>query len=253
MRPFILAETTWKTVKNMEVELAVLPWGATEAHNYHLPYAADTIMVERIAADAAKEAWKKGAKLTVLPTIPFGVNTGQLDIKLNINMNPSSQLAVLTDVADSLNRHGIFKFMILNGHGGNEFKPIVRELGFRFPKMFICICNWYQTFDNSKYFENGGDHANEMETSIMMHVAPEFVLPLDCAGKGEARKFRIKAFSEKWAWSERKWTKITDDTGVGDPSKSTAEKGKQCYVEIIEKISKLMTDLSDADINDMYE
>jgi creatinine amidohydrolase len=253
MRPYILAETTWKTIKDMDLELAVLPWGATEAHNYHLPYAADTIMVEQVAADAAKEAWERGAKLTVLPAIPFGVNTGQLDIKLNINMNPGTQLAVLTDVADSLNRNGILKFMILNGHGGNEFKPIVRELGFRFPKMFICICNWYQTFDNSKYFENGGDHANEMETSIMMHVAPEFVLPLDNAGKGEAKKFKIKAFSEKWAWTERKWTKITNDTGVGDPSKSSAEKGKQCYTEIIEKISKLMTDLSNADINDMYE
>ena len=84
MRPYILAETNWKTIKDMKVELAVLPWGATEAHNYHLPYATDTIMVEHIAANAAKVAWRKGAKLIVLLTIPFGVHTGQLDIKLHI-------------------------------------------------------------------------------------------------------------------------------------------------------------------------
>ena len=253
MRPYILAETTWKTIRNMDVELAIIPWGATEAHNYHLPFAADTVMVEHIAADAANEASKRGAKVMVLPAIPFGVNTGQLDIRLNINMNPSTQLTLLTDIADSLNRSGILKFMILNGHGGNEFKPIVRELGYRFPKMFICVCNWYQTFDNSTYFEHGGDHANEMETSIMMHIAPQLVLPLENAGKGEAKKFRIKAFHERWAWAERKWTKVTADTGIGDPSKSSAEKGKQCYAEIIEKISTLMTDISNADINDMYE
>ena len=40
-RPYILAETHWKTVKNTPYEVVVLPWGATEAHNYHLPYATD--------------------------------------------------------------------------------------------------------------------------------------------------------------------------------------------------------------------
>jgi creatinine amidohydrolase len=253
MRPYILAETTWKTIKELNVELAVLPWGATEAHNYHLPYSTDTIMAERVAEDAARTAYEKGGKVIVLPAIPFGVNTGQLDIKLNINMNPSTQMAILNDVADVLNRHGIMKFMILNGHGGNDFRQIVRELGFRFPKMFICLCNWYTCFDNSKYFENGGDHANEMETSMMQFVAPELVLPLSEAGRGDSKRFRIKALGEKWAWAERKWTKISKDTGIGDPSKSTPEKGEKCYAEVIEKVSGLMLDLSEADINDMYE
>lgn len=253
MKPYLLAETTWKTVKDIEVELAILPWGATEAHNYHLPYSTDTIMVDRVAEDAARNAFEKGGKVMVLPAIPFGVNTGQLDIKLNINMNPGTQMAILNDIADVLNRHGILKFMILNGHGGNDFKQMIRELGFRFPNLFICVCNWYQCFENSMYFENGGDHANEMETSMMQFVAPELVLPLSEAGKGESKKFRIKALSEKWAWAERKWTKISKDTGIGDPSKATPEKGEKCYSEVISKISELMLDLSKADINDMYE
>jgi creatinine amidohydrolase len=253
MKPYLLAETNWKTVKDLKVELAILPWGATEAHNYHLPYSTDNIMVENVARDSAKLAWEKGGKVIVLPGIPFGVNTGQLDIKLNINMNPGTQMAILTDVADVLNRHGILKFMILNGHGGNDFKQIIRELGFRFPKMFICCCNWYQTFENSKYFENGGDHANEMETSMMQYIAPDLVLNLNEAGKGESKRFRIKAFSEKWAWAERKWTRISKDTGIGDPSKSTPEKGEKCYSEVIGKIGEFMLELSDADINDMYE
>src|SRR5690348_739163 len=81
-RPFVLAETTWKTVDPTPYEVAILPWGATEAHNYHLPYATDNIQSELVAIRAAERAWARGARAVVLPTIPFGVNTTQLDIKL---------------------------------------------------------------------------------------------------------------------------------------------------------------------------
>jgi creatinine amidohydrolase len=253
MRQFILAETNWKTIRDQKIDLAVLPWGATEAHNYHLPFSTDNVMVEKIAADAAQLAWEKGAKLVVLPVIPFGVNTGQMDIRLNINMNPSTQLAILDDVIDVLNRHGIYKFLILNGHGGNDFRQMIRELGLKYPKMFICTCNWYKSFDNSEFFEKDGGHADEMETSVMQYVAPELVLPLNEAGKGEGKKFRVKAFNENWAWAERKWTQVTSDTGIGDPYGATALKGEKCYKEVIKRIGNMLSDLADADINNMYE
>jgi creatinine amidohydrolase len=253
MRPYILAETTWKTLKDASIELAVLPWGAMEAHNLHLPFSTDNIETERIAAEAAGIAWVRGAKVIVLPVIPFGVNTGQMDISGNINMNPSTQFAILKDVADVLNRHGICKFLILNGHGGNDFRQMIRELGILYPKMFICTCNWFQSVDNSEFFENGGGHADEMETSLMQYLAPELVLPLKEAGKGSAKKFRIKALNEKWAWSERKWSRVTMDTGIGDPSKANPQKGEKYFRAVTGKVSELMLDLVKADINDIYE
>ena len=253
MRPYILAETNWKTIKDQEIDIAVLPWGATEAHNYHLPFATDNIMVDKIAAEAAGRAWDNVVKLIVLPTIPFGVNTGQMDIRVNINMNPSTQFAILNDVVDVLNRNEIYKFLILNGHGGNDFKQIIRELGLRYPKMFICGCNWYQSFDNSQFFENGGGHADEMETSMLQFLTPDLVLPLSEAGIGKGKKFKVKTLNEKWAWAERKWTQVTSDTGIGDPSKSTPEKGEKCFNEVVKKITNLLTELSAADINNIYE
>lgn len=51
MRPYILAETNWKTIKETDYTIAILPWGATEAHNYHLPYATDVIESKYIAAE----------------------------------------------------------------------------------------------------------------------------------------------------------------------------------------------------------
>jgi creatinine amidohydrolase len=253
MEPYILAKTNFKSLKDQKIDLAVLPWGATEAHNYHLPFATDNIMVEAIAAGAAKLAWERGSKVIVLPAIPFGVNTGQLDVKININFNPSTQLSILNDIVDVMNRHQVYKFLIINGHGGNDFKQMIRELGFRFPAMFICGCNWYQSFDSSGFFENKGGHADEMETSLMMYIAPELVLPLNEAGEGRGKKFRIEALNENWAWAERRWSKVTADTGIGDPRKASALKGEKCYKEVIEKVSSLMVDLSGADINDLYE
>jgi creatinine amidohydrolase len=253
MKPYILAETNWKTIKDQKIELAVLPWGATEAHNYHLPFATDNIMVEKIAIESAQLAWNNGTRVIILPTIPFGVNTGQMDIKLNINLNPSTQFAILNDVIDVLDRHQIYKFLILNGHGGNDFKQIIRESGLKYPRMFICSCNWYQSYNHSELFENGGGHADEMETSMMQFLSPDLVLPLDEAGKGNSKTFIIKALNEKWAWAERKWSQVTQDTGIGDPSKSTPEKGAKCFNEVISKISSLMIDLAKADINNMYE
>ncbi|MEM9327311.1 MAG: creatininase family protein, partial [Bacteroidota bacterium] len=173
MRPYLLIENNWKSLESERFELAILPWGATEAHNYHLPYGTDVFESEAIAAESARLAWEQGARVIVLPSIPFGVNTGQSDIYLDINLNPTTQLAILDDIATVLSRQGLRKLMILNSHGGNNFKPLVRELGLRFPDMFICFTNWFQSLDKSQYFENEGDHADEMETSLMLHFKPE--------------------------------------------------------------------------------
>lgn len=253
MRPFILAETNWKNIKDANIDLAILPWGATEAHNYHLPYGTDIIEADFIAAEAARFAWEKGAKIIVLPTIPFGVNTGQADVKLDINLNPSTQFAILADIIEVLNRQGIYKLIILNSHGGNDFKSMIRELGLRFPNMFLSTCNWFQCLDKSLYFENEGDHADEMETSLLLYLKPELVLPLSEAGDGKEKKMKIKAFAEQWVWAERKWSQISADTGVGDPGLATKEKGEKYFKAVTEKVGDLLVQLAQCDINDLYE
>jgi creatinine amidohydrolase len=252
-RPYILAETNWKTVRETSYEVAVLPWGATEAHNWHLPYATDVIQCHHVAAEAARRAWEAGAKVVVLPTIPFGVNTGQLDIKLTINMNPSTQAAVLRDVVASLDGQGIHKLVLLNGHGGNDFRQMIREIGVAFPTMFICATNWYQVADAAAFFDEPGDHAGELETSMMLHIAPDLVLPLDEAGTGKARRFKMGGLRDGWVWAEREWSKVTEDTGVGDPAKATAEKGARYLDAVAEAIAGFLVELAASDLDDLYE
>lgn len=252
MRPYILAECTWSGLRTEKYDLAVLPWGATEAHNYHLPYSTDNIETVNIAEMAAANAWGKGAKVIVLPGIPYGVNTGQTDIYLTMNMNPSTQYAILTDILENLSRYGINRFLIVNGHGGNDFKQMLRELGLKYPDMLLATCNWYQAVDKSGIFDHDGDHADEMETSIVMHLAPELVLTLDEAGDGKSKKFNVTALNEKWAWSERKWSKVSDDTGIGNPRLATAEKGRLYLTKVISKVSEFMCELAEADKDNLY-
>jgi len=188
-----------------------------------------------------------------LPTIPFGVNTGQSDIYLNINMNPSTQFAILNDVIEVLNHQGIYKLIIFNSHGGNDFKTALRELGLKYPKMFLSTLNWFQSMNRKQYFDDPGDHADEMETSLMLYLKPNLVLPKEKWGTGKEKKRRIKAFSEGWVWSERKWTDITEDTGVGNPILATKEKGEKFFQAVTKKIGNLFYELSKADIQNFYE
>src|SRR6266496_1371779 len=198
-RPYILNELTWKTVRDARYEVAVLPWGATEAHNFHLPYSTDNIETERIAA-----------------------------------------------LATGLAGQGVPKLVILNGHGGNDFRQMIRELQ-PAVSLFLCTVNLYRVVDPKGFFSDLGDHAGELETSVMLHVAPELVRPLSDAGPGRARRFRLAALREGWAWAPRQWRQVTDDTGVGNPAAATAEQGRKYVEAVSEKIGGFLVELARAD------
>lgn len=251
-RPWVLGEAALPMVRDAKYEIAVLPWGATEAHNTHLPYATDVIEAESVAIAAAATAWERGARVVVLPAIPFGVNTGQLAVPYCINLNPSTQLAVLRDVIRALEPHGVRKFVLLNGHGGNDFKPMIRELQPQ-TSIFLSLVNWWTVLDARTYFAEPGDHAGALETSAVMHLAPSLVRPLAEAGRGRARTFRVAALREGWAWAQRDWPSVTDDTGVGDPSGATARAGERFVRDAALKIAGYFTELASAEPNEMYE
>jgi creatinine amidohydrolase len=251
-RPWILAETNWKTVAATEYEVAILPWGATEAHNYHLPYATDVIECDAIAAESARIAWESGARVVVLPTVPFGVNTGQLDIKLCLNMNPSTQAALLRDLASALEGQGISKLVIFNGHGGNDFRQMIRELQ-PHTRMFLCALNWWTCVDPKSYFDEPGDHAGELETSVMQHLAPELLSPLSDAGDGSQKRASIAGLREGWVWAPRPWTRVSADTGAGNPAAASPDKGARFVEAVAARIASFLTELAATDPATMYE
>lgn len=242
--PHILANATWKEVQEVKYEIAILPWGATEAHNFHLPYATDVMQCDAVADASARLAWAEGAKVVVLPTVPFGVNTGQLDIPLCLNLMPSTQSLILRDLIDAVRRAGIRKLVILNGHGGNDFKQMLRELGVAFPDMLLMQLHWFRAVPRTGYFEHEGDHADELESSVMLHIAPQWVRSLEEAGDGHAKKWTIDGLNDGLAWAERRWKQVTDDTGVGFPKAATAEKGARFFETVTQRIAHFLVDLA---------
>ena len=247
-RPHVLLEATYRQMLEFGPNVAVLPWGATEAHNYHLPHGADIIEATTLGEEAVLRANKQGAKCVLLPTMPFGSNHTQLDQAATINLRSATQQAVLHDVAESLVAQGIDRLVLLNFHGGNEFKPMIRDVMLDLPVFIIQVHGWQTAPDMRKLLaEPDGDHAEEFETSYLLHVTPQFVAPLDTAGDGAITPSKLPATSTTpGVWASRDWQALTESTGVGDPRAATAEKGRQIFEMLVDAFVPVLVELSKA-------
>ena len=139
MRPWMLAETNYTHTKNHRYEVAVLPLGATEPHNLHLPYSTDLLEASIVSEKICEEAYARGANVVLLPAIPYGTQTNMREMPLAMNLSPTTLNLVITDLVESLERSGIRKILLLNSHGGNEIKMVLRELyGKTQAHLFLC-------------------------------------------------------------------------------------------------------------------
>jgi creatinine amidohydrolase len=252
MSDWNLAETSLGVSGDAEYQVAVLPVGATEAHGLHLPYATDTIQVEEIAKAACAKASGRGAEVLLLPTIQYGVNENNLEFPWTMSVRPSTLFSFITDIVMSVEHHGIPKMILLNGHGGNEFQPLLRELC-RQTGVQIMLVNWYSAAASAgrKLFEKPGEHADEMETSMLLNLRPELV-HMELAGDGAVREPVFTAMKEGWGWVARPWERFTHDSSYGDPSKAAAEKGKAYFATVVEKLAGLLVEMSKAPVDDWY-
>jgi creatinine amidohydrolase len=246
MSDCVLAEMTHAAVRSTRWEAAVLSFGATEPHNLHMPYGTDNLQVDLIGRRACEHATRGGAKVLLLPTIPFGVNTNHLRIPgaVACSVTPTTLLHVLTDLVDSLERQGIRKLVLLNGHGGNELKPLMRELHHR-TKVFLCLCDWFRMARDlyPNIFDQPGEHADEVETSLGLAFFPELV-KMELADAGEERPTRLDAVNRGWVSITRPWHLATTNTGLGDPRPASPDKGRKLMDALVDRLGRFLIDLS---------
>jgi creatinine amidohydrolase len=254
MREWVLAEQNHAFVRSQRWEVAVLPFGATEPHNLHMPYGTDNYQVELIGEKACAKAYRAGARVLLLPAMPYGVNTNHLRVPggLACSVKPTTLLALLTDLVDSLERQGVFKLVLLNGHGGNELKPLMRELHHR-TKVFLCLCDWYRLATDvyPDIFQQPGEHADEVETSLGLAFFPELLKP-ELADKGAGRPTRLEAVNRGWISMTRPWHLLTTNTGLGDPSAATAEKGRKLVDVLVDRLGGFLIELAAAKMDDKF-
>ncbi|QEH37560.1 Creatinine amidohydrolase [Aquisphaera giovannonii] len=250
MASWRLADVTYGQVRSgPPYQVAVLPLGATEPHNLHLPYGTDTFQVDEIGARACALATERGARVLLLPAIPYGTETNQMEFPLAMNLNPSTLCRVIADLVESLDHHGVPKLLLLNGHGGNDLKWVLRELH-RTTRVKLFLCNWYKVASDGyeTIFEKKDDHAGEMETSMGLAHFPGLV-DLDAADAGAVRPTRFEAVNRGWVEITRPWHLLTTNSGSGDPRAATAEKGEAVTRRVSERIGAFLAELASAPVD----
>ena len=256
-KPWRLAEVNYAYVKQHPYEVAVLPLGATEPHNLHLPYGTDTYEADHLSDEVCRAAWERGARVVLLPTIPYGTETNQLAFPLAMNLNPSTLHLVIRDLADSLAHHGLRKLVLFNSHGGNDFKPLLRELYGRTP-VHLFLINWYHAVRDvyGEIFEHADDHAGEMETSLLLAWHPELVARNPdgtlAADEGATQPTRFDAINRGWVNITRPWHLLTTNSGAGNPHAATAEKGRRLTAVVVERLAAFLVELANAPLDERF-
>jgi len=249
-RPYVLHEANLHQLDEYKPNVAVMPWGATEGHGWHLPYGTDVIEGTALGELACKLAYEQGGRPILLPTVPFGIDHTQLYQHATITMRASTQQAVLRDVAESLVRQGIDRLILVNFHGGNDFKSMIRDVMLDLP-IFILQVHGFLTAPFRHLLEHpNGDHADEFETSFVLHLHPDWV-DMSVAGDGATCEIKLKTISNSpAAWVCRDWKALTPSTGVGDPRQATADKGKQILELLAGGLAPMIVELSKATLGD---
>jgi len=251
-KPHLIADLTLPQLRADLPSVVVLPFGATEPHGHHMPYGTDVFECEAIADRACELAREQGARVATLPCIPFGVQTSQQTYPLAMNLNPSTLNQIISDLTESLDNSGIEKAVILNGHGGNDFYTHLKELYGR-RKVFLVQVNWFAMCRDlqRELFPAGGDHANDLETSVVLHLRPELV-DMKSAGPQATAEFRLAGMRAGWARAPRAWEKFTADSGAGDPRQATAEKGARFFEAVTHELAAFLSELSTAKIDEAF-
>ena len=178
--------------------------------------------------------------ILVLPTIPFGLNLHHIDFPGTIHVEPEVFVAYCLNVTKSVAYHGFRNILVVNGHGSNSHLADLVARKTVLETHSVCAAvNYFalawERFDEIRETDTVA-HADEFETSLYLHLAPERVR-MDRAVSGEDRhggyvssdstREYVVRFSDYWG----RWTA----TGVhGDPTSATAEKGREIFEAAVE-------------------
>ena len=247
-----LKQTNLKRLEENRPEVAVLPVGSVEPHNRHLPEGQDLLHTTYVAEKACEAAYEQNDKVICLPVIPYGVDCNLMDFPLAIHISQQTLDAVVRDVITSLRHYGIRKVLIVNGHGGNDFTPLIRQIQCDLD-VHVFQADWWKVgmdqYDS--IFDKPDDHAGQFETSIALALFPDWV-ELENAGNGKVRPFRFEALQKGWVKTSRRFMRLNDQCAAGDPAGASAEKGNKYLAIVIERLSRFLVELAKSKIDDAF-
>ncbi|WP_322799162.1 creatininase family protein [Thermoflexus sp.] len=214
-----------------ERRLAILPIGALEAHGPHLPTGTDNLLATAIAERVAERV---GGVL--LPVLPYGQVWSLQDFPGSLSISAETLTRLLVELGLSLQRQGAALLAIINGHVGNgpalqaAARQLYQQKGpltyvFTYPglgEIALQVCS-------SRPLPGGYFHADEIETSMALYVAPDLVR-MDQAAPEEPQ------LPPDFLYRPVPWSEITRTGVLGDPTQATPEKGAALIEGIVERI-----------------
>ncbi|MBN2287691.1 MAG: creatininase family protein [Candidatus Glassbacteria bacterium] len=244
-RKILLTDYTWDELDSLpgkaELKL-VLPLGSTEVHGYHLPLESDTLQAVKIAEMAALRL----PDVIVMPGIPYGFCPDTMNFCGTVHVSAETVTSLVADIAQSLYRQGFRKLLVYNGHGGNK---AVADTGLRNALLRLSAPDKPLSADFKLYLSNayekisrqvsgmlkGRDwgHACEMETSVMLVLAPESV-KMDRA---------VEEYMEggpDTVWRVRDMKAFSQSGVHGAPQHATAEKGRELLELLVADLAALL-------------
>jgi creatinine amidohydrolase len=205
-------------IGNAGCDTAILGIGSFEQHSAHLPVETDFFFAFHVSRQTASRL-----QAMLLHPLPYSTSLEHLGFAGTVTLKPETLTAVVWDIAESVHRWGIRYLVLLNSHGGNFcLNPAARQWNMERKKPHLLLIDFFTSLS-----EIGGNlHAGEIETSMMMHLAPQRV-----------REDKPEDFVPTWSRADltHLGMKGISPTGVwGYPSRASAEKGAKWFDEAVD-------------------
>jgi creatinine amidohydrolase len=245
-----LDHMTWPEVAKalQTVKVALLPTGSCEQHGPHLEMRTDTVRAYEIARRLTKRFYPE---MILCPPIALGYSEHHLGFPGTLSLRPSTFAAVVEDVLQSLYRHGIRKFLIINGHGGNN--PALQAVASVFKNhhtVDIAITGITpMVADLVREFTDGRHtgHACEVEVSQAMILAPEMVR-LERLEAGQMKQRWLTYANYEYATRiimPYRFDEVTVNGALGDATQWSEEFGQAMIETTLDRISVFLRELID--------
>jgi creatinine amidohydrolase len=216
---------------------ALLPVGSTEQHGPHLPLGTDTIAAEAVAEAGAAAL---DEPVPVGPTIEVGISAEHRHFKGTVWVSPDTFRAQVRETVKSLATQGFERVVLVNGHGGNvaALREVCAQLS-RDGGAYAVPCTWFDAIEAPDM-----GHGGPVETSLLMHVAPELVEhdQLEAAADGGADAWGEWVGGINLAYDS---AEFTANGVVGDPTDASADRGAELLEAAGERLATVLDAIAD--------
>ncbi len=245
-QPLLLADLSWPEVQEIlpQVKIVLIPVGSLEQHGPNIAEQSD----HRLAFEVSKRVSARlYPRVLVTPPLPFGVSHHHMRFPGTITLEPETFIAVLRDVVKSLARHGLKKFLFVNGHGGNEatLGVAVVKIQEEVSAEFLGSCSYWRLAEDLVR-ERLGDrlygHACEFETSVAMALAPDIV-KVGALARGEFREAAVELREKARRFGitiAPYFDELTANGVFGDGTRASAEFGQEIAERVVGRLCEFI-------------